>query len=178
MKRDFIPGQSVHKFGIGDKQGRVERSEDPFIPKEGMPETAVCPDCHAIYENKRWRIDKEVADKRKKDEGLASVLCPACRKIAGDYAEGIVTLRGTFLWKHEEQIRNLIRHEEAKARDKNPLQRIISMEREGDDLVIRTTEQKLAEHFGRAVHKAQQGELQVSWDQDHARCRVFWEREE
>ncbi|NLV23496.1 MAG: ATPase [Deltaproteobacteria bacterium] len=178
MKRDFVPGQSVQKFGIGDKHGRVERSEDPFIAEEGMPETAVCPDCHARYEHKRWTLDEEVAGQLPREEGAARVLCPACRKIAGDYAEGIVILRGAYLWKHEEEIRHLIHNEETRARDKNPLQRIISMARQGDSLVIRTTEQKLAEHFGRAVHKAQQGDLRVSWDQGHVRCRVFWEREE
>lgn len=178
MKRDFVPGQSVQKFGIGDKQGRPESSRDPFILEEGMPEKAICPDCRACYEHKHWTIDEKVVARMEKEEDVARIPCPACRKIAEDFAQGIVILRGAFLWRHEKEIRNLLRNEEAKAMDKNPLQRVISMERQKDELVIRTTEAKLAEHFGRAIHKAQQGDLRVSWDQDHVRCRIFWERDE
>ncbi len=59
---------------------------------------------------------------------------------------------------------------------KNPLERIIRVAREGDELVIETTEQKLAEHLGRALHKSHQGELKVSWTEEHSVCRVTWER--
>ena len=52
------------------------------------------------------------------------------------------------------------------------------MDRDGDDLVIETTEEKLAEHLGRALHKSHQGELKVVWADDHSRCRVTWQREE
>ena len=33
-----------------------------------------------------------------------------------------------------------------------------------------------AEHLGRALHKSHQGELKVSWSEDHDVCRVTWER--
>jgi hypothetical protein len=61
---------------------------------------------------------------------------------------------------------------------KNPLERIISMERTEDELRIETTEEKLAEHLGRALNKAHQGELTVTWSDDHAICRVTWQRED
>jgi hypothetical protein len=59
---------------------------------------------------------------------------------------------------------------------KNPLERIMRMEREGDNLVIETTEEKLAEHLGRALNKAHQGELKIDWSDEHSLCRVTWER--
>ncbi len=50
------------------------------------------------------------------------------------------------------------------------------MEKRGECLVIETTEEKLAEHLGRAVHKAYQGELQVQRGEDNCICRINWKR--
>jgi NMD protein affecting ribosome stability and mRNA decay len=170
MQRD------VRKFGISDKRGRVKTSADPYIPEEGPPELSLCESCHALYHDKRWYLDVEAFEAAKAGGDFDWVTCPACKKIAERYPEGVVTLRGDYVWDHEEEIRNILKHEEERAMAKNPLQRIIRMEREGDDLVIETTEEKLAEHLGRALHKSHQGELKVSWTEEHSVCRVTWER--
>lgn len=164
------------KFGIGDKRGRAMSSNDPYISETGLKEPSLCETCRAVYQNKRWSLDPKAADALEAGGKAHRVTCPACRKIAEGYAEGIVTLRGAYLWAHEEEIRHILKHEEAKAMAKNPLERILSMARENDDLVVQTTEEKLAEHLGRALHKAHQGELKVSWSEDHDICRVLWER--
>lgn len=165
------------KFGISDKRGRCETSSDPYIQAGGLPEPTLCTGCRAVYRRKRWYLDEEAYEKFSTDAEVARQLCPACRKIADGYAEGYVTLRGSYLWAHEEEIRNILRNEETKARAKNPLERIIRMERDGDALLIETTEEKLAEHLGRALNKSHQGELKVVWTDDHAICRVTWQRE-
>jgi NMD protein affecting ribosome stability and mRNA decay len=165
------------KFGISDKRGRCETSSDPYIQAGGLPEPTLCTGCRAVYRRKRWYLDEEAYEKFSTDAEVARQLCPACRKIADGYAEGYVTLRGSYLWTHEEEIRNILRNEETKARAKNPLERIIRMERDGDALLIETTEEKLAEHLGRALNKSHQGELKVVWTDDHAICRVTWQRE-
>lgn len=166
------------KFGISDKRGRCKTSSDPYIMDQGLPEPTICTGCQAVYRNKRWYLDVEAFKHLSDDVKVTRQLCPGCRKIEDGYAEGYVTLRGAYLWAHEEEIRNILRNEVTKARAKNPLERIIRMEREGQDLVIETTEEKLAEHLGRALHKSHQGELKVVWTDDHAICRVTWQREE
>jgi hypothetical protein len=176
-KRNTMVKDNVHKFGISDKQGRPKRSADPYIPGEGLQEEGMCPKCKAIYKNKRWYLAEEIPEDEKTGKDFVPVECPACKKIAEGYHQGVVTLKGEFLRQHKEEILNLIHNEEKKSLSKNPLQRIMSIEREGDELVIKTTEQKLAEHLGRAVHKAQQGDLHVSWDDNHSFCRVNWERD-
>ncbi|BCR06885.1 hypothetical protein DESUT3_39540 [Desulfuromonas versatilis] len=168
--------KDVRKFGISDKRGRVKTSADPYISGEGLKEPALCSSCKAFYRNKRWDLDPKAYAAMENSPEANWVTCPACQKIAESYPEGIVTLRGEYLWDHEEEIRNILRNEETKAMAKNPLERIIRMDREGDDLVIETTEEKLAEHLGRALHKAHQGELKVSWTEEHSICRVTWER--
>ncbi len=168
--------KDVGKFGISDKRGRARTSENPFMSDAGLKEPALCTSCHALYRNKRWYLDPEAAGKAENSPDTNLVTCPACQKAAQSYPEGIVTLRGGYLWDHEEEIRNILKNEETKAMAKNPLERIMTMERQGDDLIIETTEKKLAEHLGRAMNKAHQGALNVSWDADHQCCRVTWER--
>lgn len=166
------------KFGISDKRGRLASSSDPYVGGMGLPEPAICTGCKAIYRHKRWTFDAEEYRKLSADAKVDRHVCPACRKIADGYAEGYVTLQGSYLWKHEEEICNMLRNEEGKAMAKNPLERIMRMEREGDALLIETTEEKLAEHLGRALNKAHQGDIKVTWTDDHAICRVTWQRDE
>ncbi len=168
--------KDVRKFGISDKRGRSVTSSDPYIPEGGYPEVSVCDGCHALYRNKRWYLDPAAYAAAKAGGDFHRVTCPACQKIAERYPEGVVTLSGGYLWDHEEEIRSILRNEDSKAMAKNPLERIISIEREGDALIVETTEEKLAEHLGRALHKAHQGDLRVSWSEEHSRCRVSWER--
>jgi NMD protein affecting ribosome stability and mRNA decay len=159
-----------------NQRGRHVRNLDPYVLDQGLREPAVCTDCHAIYRNKRWYLkEKEYVEIRAGEE-VHEVVCPACEKIGQNYPEGIVTLRGDYLWQHEEEIRNILRNIENTAMAKNPLERIMSIKPEGDALVIETTEEKLAEHIGRALHRAHQGHLDVDWSDNHSLCRVTWER--
>jgi len=166
------------KFGISDKRGRAKTSSDPYIPEEGLKEPALCESCRSVYRNKRWHRDDKAYAELQKSSDAHRITCPACQKIAEGYPEGVVTLRGGYLWEHEEEIRNLLHNEEEKALVKNPLARIIRIVREGENLRIETTEEKLAEHLGRSLNKAHQGALGISWDSDHDVCRVTWERDE
>ncbi len=145
---------------------------------EGLPEPAVCTVCHAIYRNKRWYMKEKEYVEVRQDETVNEVVCPACRKMEELYPEGVVTLRGDYLWQHEEEILNIIRNTENTAMAKNPLERIMRIQPEGDAMVIETTEEKLAEHIGRALNKAHQGHLDIDWSDDHSLCRVTWERRE
>lgn len=163
-------------FGISDKRGRASTTPDPYAADQALKEPAVCTDCHAMYRNKRWMTDPVAYSLAVNDRQTRKVTCPACRKTADGYAEGIVTLAGEYLVEHEEEIRNILKNEEERIRARNPLERIMRMETTGDELRIETTEQKLAEHLGRTLHRAHQGELQVNWSGDHAVCRVHWER--
>ncbi len=169
--------KDVRRFGTSDKRGRVNTSTDPYLDQAGLPEPALCSECGAVYRKKRWFFDTEEAAQLKRSAATRNVVCPGCRKIKDRYAEGFVSLHGDYLWQHEAEIRSMLRNEENKAMAKNPLSRIISMERSADDMLIETTEEKLAEHLGRALHKAHQGELKVTWADDHAVCRVDWRRD-
>ncbi len=168
--------RNVEKFGISDKRGRTRTSDDPYLPESGLKEPAICQGCQAIYRSKRWQFEPNVAKEMQDDPKVQWVTCPACLKIAEHYPEGIVTLRGDYLWRHEEEIRNILSNEAERVMAKNPIARIMHMETSGESLVIETTEKKLAEHLGRTLNRAHSGDLQVEWSDSPRVCRVNWER--
>ena len=103
--------------------------------------------------------------------------CPACRKIADGFPSGVVTLRGSFLRTHRDEILKIVRNEERRARETNPLERIMAI-REGDESVeILTTDEKLAQRVGREIRKAYQGTVSFKWSEDANLVRVNWSRE-
>jgi hypothetical protein len=166
------------KQGSHDKRNRLATRFDPYHTDAGMKEPCVCLGCKSVYQHRSWHLDP-AAYTRLADSGEASwVQCPACRKVAERYAEGMLTLQGSYLWDHEQEIRNILRNEAERVMQRNPLERIMRLERVGDSLVIETTEEKLVEHLGKALHRAHRGTLDIRWDDRKSLCRVTWERQE
>ncbi|MEJ2199946.1 MAG: hypothetical protein P8X63_02865, partial [Desulfuromonadaceae bacterium] len=97
------------KFDIGGKRGRTMTREDPYLDDAGLKEPALCTGCRALYRNKRWNLDPTTVEALETNGEGSRVTCPACQKIAQGYAEGVVTLRGDYFWKHEEEICNILR---------------------------------------------------------------------
>ena len=170
MKRD------VRKYGINSKRGRLQTSLDPFMSDEKPKEPSLCTCCKTVYLHQQWTLDPEAFRKLEANPNANWITCPACQKIAASYPEGVLTLSGSYLWKHEDEIQRILKNEEQKALAKNPFERVIRSLREKDKLVIETTDKKLAEHLGRVLHKAHKGELHISWTGVPDICRVHWER--
>ncbi len=170
MQRD------VQKFGISDKRGRTLTSSNPYLSEAGMKEPAICQTCQSVYRQKRWQLDPPAASQLADDPATQWVTCPACQKVAERYPEGILTLRGSYLWNHEQEIRNILDNAVARFSSRNPLERIIRVQRSDDALIIETTANKLAEQLGRSLQKAHSGALQIDWQGTPVVCRVQWER--
>lgn len=156
----------------------VTRETDPYIPKKAAPAVSVCPGCRAICRNRRWSFDeKEFASLTRMGREVARRRCPACRKIADGFPAGLVTLRGSYLRAHREEILNLVRNEERRAMGINPTARIIRLREDENGLEVSTTVEKLAQRIGREVYKACSGTLEYKWSEDAKLLRVNWERE-
>jgi hypothetical protein len=146
---------------------------DPYLTSRSGPR-AVCPDCGLTYRDKRWAFERRVT--ARKTAAVPLLLCPACRKIrAGDY-QGEVVLTGPWMKIHRREVEAVLRHEQERAMDKNPLERIMESRWEGGRLVVRTTVKKLAQRLGRAVHNAFKGELSLGLGKADAPARVRWEK--
>ncbi|OGW50836.1 MAG: hypothetical protein A2078_15570 [Nitrospirae bacterium GWC2_57_9] len=151
-------------------------SSDAYIPR-GASQVSVCERCHAVYRNKRWYADEKMYDGTVKSPGISKILCPACLKIRDNFPGGIVTLKGSYVESHRQELLNLIRNEEDRARGFNPLERIISVRENGfGALIVSTTNEKLAQRLGRAIKKAFHGEVNYKWSHDNKLVRVDCEK--
>lgn len=151
---------------------------DPYRDDLSIPEPAICSGCQAIRKKGKWSLDETLRKETLRFKTLSQVLCPACRRAQDDYPAGVIYLRGDFLLAHKGQILNTIKHQEAAALAKNPLDRIIKIEDLGEKgVVIETASERLATKLGRAVEKACGGDLKIQFSHQEKLVRIYWSRE-
>ncbi|HCU25775.1 MAG TPA: ATPase, partial [Deltaproteobacteria bacterium] len=107
-----------------------------------------------------------------------AVLCPACQKIEDHFASGLVQLSGAFLRGHREEILNLVKNEETRAKGMNPLERIIEIANNREGILVTTTHEKLAQRIGKSLYRAFQGKVDYRWSRGEKMARVSWCRDE
>jgi NMD protein affecting ribosome stability and mRNA decay len=169
---------SNKKGGPVRTRRNVQQYGDPYLPKLNPGEIAVCKDCHAIFQRRHWFFNENLYRTLMSKRGARETTCPACQKIRDGYFEGEVTLMpSTFLSEHKEEIMNLIRNEEERAKGMNPLERIIAVKEENGKVVVLTTDEKLSQRIGRELKKAYQGKTVYRWSEDTKCARVTWSRE-
>jgi hypothetical protein len=69
----------------------------------------------------------------------------------------------------------ILRNEEARAMEKNPLERIIRLDQLNGDWRIETTNEKLAQRLGRTMKKAKGGKVAYKWSHNNKFVRMVWE---
>lgn len=167
----------LRKDWIGDIMHRFETVEDPYLAEQKRSGTGICPRCHAVFRNKRWRLDEKFYAEHKDDPAIPKFLCPGCRRALDHYPGGYLMLQGSFLREHEDEIMRVLNNEYERARGKNPLEQIIDIKDEPDgSLTVETTNERLAQRLGRAIYKAYKGELTFNWSHMNKMVRVYWKR--
>lgn len=156
----------------------IDTAVDPYLSKEPPADNTTCGKCGALYHNKRWSFVEAAVKPVAEEKKGQTVLCPACQKIRDGFARGFVTLEGTFVGAHSEEIVNLIRNKEKRAMYHNPLERIIEIKKKTGGLEVRTTTEKLAQRIGAILKKAYKGELEYKWSDGVKLARVEWRRDE
>jgi NMD protein affecting ribosome stability and mRNA decay len=139
---------------------------------EKHPELAACPDCGASYREGRWTWEPAPADAYRK-------VCPACQRITDRYPAGELRAEGTFALTHRDELIRLMRHVEERERASHPLKRLIAIEETAQGFVAETTDAKLVQALGRALHKAYSGRLEqppTSAERENL-VRVRWVRD-
>jgi len=164
------------KIAFEEPGQRNARSTNVYLPKKGLKEAAICSRCNLVYQNKGWRLDDEEARRLNADSQVRKGTCPACRRTEDNLPAGIATFSGDYFLKHEVEILDIIKSEEARSRIKNPLGRVMEISQDGNLLTVSTTEDKLAQKLGKEVYKAHKGELHYQWAHDQKMVRVRWVR--
>jgi hypothetical protein len=158
-------------------RGNIDNYGDPYLTDIGPDEMAACSVCEAIYSGQRWYLKDQVDPAKVRAHPVHYTICPACRKTRDRSPGGIVNLHGGFIKKHKDDILNLIHNEGERAKTVNPLERIIDLEGNDGDYTVLTTNERLAQRIGRALHKAYDGDVSYKWSEDNKLVRVSWRRE-
>jgi NMD protein affecting ribosome stability and mRNA decay len=108
-------------------------------------------------------------------EEVKATYCPACLKVREGYWQGVVEISGIES-KDKLEILRLIRNEEARARLKNPLERVIAIVADKTGMRVETSTEKLAQRFGRALRKARGGAVTYKWSERNKFARVMWQK--
>lgn len=155
----------------------VDSYVDPYLEDESLQENTHCTRCGAVYSAGRWYLRGQAPIEDSAGVKIHETLCPACRKQRDKAPGGIVKLSGTFVTEHREEIFNLIHNESRKAQSVNPLERIMDIQSDADETTITTTNEKLAQRIGRALHNAYSGCVEYQFGEDIKTVRVNWQRD-
>lgn len=170
-------GNGGKPIDVNRARSNIENYGDPYITHAGSEETRICSVCGAIYTGQRWYLKNQIDPQKLKKEQIHYTVCPACHKIRDRLPGGIVQLSGAFLKEHKQDILNLIHNEGERAMAVNPLERIIDIEGENSHYGVTTTNEKLAQRIGKALHKAYDGEITYKWSEDNKLVRIVWHRD-
>lgn len=138
----------------------------------------ICPRCGAVYDGHKWvpEPDDELV-KQVKKKSAKSELCPGDLRLDKGQVEGVVTLKGSFMREHKDDILNLIGRVERNGRSRNVAARIYEMTEDDGRFSIETTDEHLAERIGKEVEKAFKGDLEIKWQEKDRFVRVSWQRD-
>lgn len=152
----------------------VEEKRDVYLNDKPPSEPARCPVCGNVYVKKQWyRPDQKELDENR---SVISYTCPGCSKVQDGYYYGELTVSGRFIRDHHEEISHLIQNRVHEVQKDNPLSKLVQVEVDGNELKLRTTNSKLAEQIGRALHRAYEGDLDI--DKSEYITRVSWSRDD
>jgi hypothetical protein len=162
---------AVKKYNTAYKKRILER--DPYLPRKSPKEIIQCSGCGAFYARRRWTLSPPHGFSKPAD--AHPIFCPACMKMRERYPGGELHLLGVDTEERGEIVR-ILRNEEERARQKNPLERIMQLQAMDGDWRVETTTEKLAQRLGRSIKKARGGKIEYKWGHNNKFVRVIWEK--
>jgi hypothetical protein len=151
---------------------KIDIDRETFVPRAAPKGTFRCPGCGAFYYRRRWSL---AAPPGRPAVSFGRTPCPACKKIKEHSASGELQTLGLNEGERAEVLR-ILRNEEARAQEKNPLERIMRLRAENGGWRVETTTEKLAQRLGRSLHKARGGNLGYRWSHNNKFVRVIWRK--
>ena len=147
-----------------------DRVHDPYQKRGKLREPTVCPQCGAVYRAGRWGWGKRPPEAHEE-------LCQACRRSNDRYPAGTIILSGDFLRQHKNELLSLARNCEQAEKGEHPLNRIMAIDEQSEDVVITTTDVHLPRRIGEALRSAYDGDLAIQYKDGEYHVRVTWRRD-
>src|SRR5690348_16037782 len=146
--------RSPKKYNTIYKKTDIET--DPYRPRRSPAGILQCRGCGAFYYRRRWTLTLPAGAAGRVEPHPAN--CPACTRVRDRFPGADLQLRGVRTEERGDIFR-VLRNEEKRAREKNPLERIMRIEQANGNWKIETTTEKLAQRLGRSVKKARGGNV-------------------
>jgi len=175
MANDARAGKGKGKIRSLSRKGSQSGKVEPVAARKGpTAEPSVCERCGAVFSRRTWRKDRRINDVL-----LAKAkwtVCPSCTQVASGEYFGRVILRGAYVLPNEAALRQRIDNIAARAGFTQPQRRLISISRNGPEIEVLTTSQKLAHRIVRELTKAFRGKASYSWSDRDGALLATWER--
>jgi hypothetical protein len=158
---------------------RVDHEAGRHRTRRAPAEPQVCANCGNVYADRRWTKPDATRESAKHPHfrPAETTICPACQAIRDARPSGYVHLSGKFLVEHREEIEQLLANEAERAEADNPLARIMGWEEDaGEELIVTTTTEHLAQRLGRALEKAFSGKTRYDFSHENKLAHVWWQR--
>lgn len=168
MTKAQTPSSSAHTGRRQWGHAQDEQRIDPYKRSKKLEEPTVCPQCGAVYQAGRWHWTKRPA-------GAHETLCQACLRINDKYPAGVVTITGTLTPQLKAELQHLARHQEEAEKPEHPMNWIMSIVENPNELVISTTDIHLPRRIGEAIDRAHRGTLKMHFDEHAYSVRVTWQ---
>lgn len=143
--------------------------KDMYKTDAKLRENTQCTNCEALYRGGRWTWEIPSA-------AAAKGLCPACQRIADNNPAGFLAIARDFYDAHRREIQDLIKATERKEVSEHPLERLIAIAEEPEQLLVTTTGTHLAQRLGHALTGAYKGHVEFQYDDSKSRLDVYWTR--
>jgi len=170
MRNNTKPGSRQKRQQVRGNPHLQERSHDTYRSKAKLKGPVRCTECGATYVRGVWRWQAVVPP------APGKTVCPACQRTLDRYPAGELTLSGSFLAAHHQEIEGLIRNTAENESREHPLHRIMEFKRRKGTLVVTTTDVHLPHRIGHALKDAWGGALATHYDDQGYYARVTWER--
>jgi NMD protein affecting ribosome stability and mRNA decay len=131
----------------------------------------------AVFDGLKWIYDEGEHSKLMRTKKAEVTLCPGHQRLEKRRVDGVVTLKGEFLESHYDEAINLINNIAEKQQQRNVAALVYNMHKNGDGIMVETTDTSLAERIGKEFEKAFNGNLAIQWLDDAEFVRVNWSRD-
>ncbi len=154
------------------KRGKNEAQEFPNAP-QGYE---ICPTCNSVFFGKAWHHTLEEDKHLNENKNIKFTTCPACQMKKDRMFEGELVIKMTGVNPEmKKEIMSAIENSNKMGMEKDPMDRILWTETNGDELHVFTSENQLAVKIGKKLESAFKGSrCQISHSHEEDIIRVHW----
>ncbi len=149
-----------------------KRGQVGALRVEKYPANTRCPKCNLVFQGGVWRRGTTAGG-----HPLHLQLCPACVQIRDRQAGGIIRFDGSFISNHRKDLLNRIHNLERLVVEERPLERIINIKEDGNQIVVSTTTEHLIARIGKAIQRDFGGELDLRYAREDKYAVARWHRD-